>query len=151
MPHRPTTPTLPRALLGLLIAHAAAAAGAAAEPPPIDCSAAVTTVAMTECADQALQAATAAQTDQLGRLEGRLPVARRPALTRAQKAWLAWRTAHCEFESSGAADGSLRGVLRQQCAARMTRERTVSLAALTDCREGEVVCAGPQLPPRAPR
>ena len=59
----------------------------------------------------------------------------------AQRAWITWRTAQCDFLS--AHSGSAREMLRWQCASRLTRVRTGDIERLAQCPEGDLAC-----PPR---
>jgi uncharacterized protein YecT (DUF1311 family) len=61
----------------------------------------------------------------------------------AQRAWITWRTAQCDFLS--AHSGSAREMLRWQCASRLTRARTADIERLAQCPEGDLAC-----PPRKP-
>jgi len=48
-------------------------------------------------------------------------------LKTAQKAWLTYRDATCEFEASEAEGGSMEPALRAACLARLTEQRTKDL------------------------
>jgi uncharacterized protein YecT (DUF1311 family) len=61
----------------------------------------------------------------------------------AQRAWITWRTAQCDFLS--AHSGSAREMLRWQCASRLTRARSADIERLAQCPEGDLAC-----PPRRP-
>jgi len=50
----------------------------------------------------------------------------------AQRAWLAYRDAHCTGESYDARGGSMEPMLFNACRAELTRARTKQLAALMD-------------------
>ncbi|HEV2865582.1 MAG TPA: lysozyme inhibitor LprI family protein [Allosphingosinicella sp.] len=51
------------------------------------------------------------------------------ALRAAQRAWVAFRDAQCEYESFEARGGSMQPMLYEGCRARMTQERTRELSA----------------------
>lgn len=53
-------------------------------------------------------------------------------LLRAQRAWLAFRDVQCESEADAAAGGQDQFVIDQQCAERLTRERTRQLKDMTE-------------------
>jgi uncharacterized protein YecT (DUF1311 family) len=59
---------------------------------------------------------------------------------RTQTLWIQYRTAACNFESSGVAGGRARGMVKSQCDARMTRARTAELERLASCPEGDLSC-----------
>lgn len=53
-----------------------------------------------------------------------------PTLLEAQRAWLAYRDAHCRLVGYDARGGSLQPLLTANCRAELTRERTRSMRAL---------------------
>lgn len=114
---------------------------ALAQAPPPDCESPTTQADMTYCAHEDFLAASARYAARYAELSKGLPPPQRDRLRRAQKAWLAYRTAACDFESGAAAGGSIREMLRWQCAARFTDARAAELAALATCEEGDVTCA----------
>lgn len=123
-----------RCALALLLAGGVRAA----EP---DCATATTQAAMTTCAHQAFDAASAAYAQRHAELAARLPADQRARLRRMQSAWLAYRTAACRFESGPSNGGSAQGLVYWQCAARLTQTRALELAQLAQCREGDIACA----------
>ena len=52
---------------------------------------------------------------------------RRELLRVAQRAWIAFRDAHCAFEESEFAGGSMAPMIESLCVARLTEERTREL------------------------
>ena len=101
--------------------------------------------ALGECSYDGFLKASAAMSAQLLQVEAALKPGQRTTWRRAQKAWLTYRTQACHFESSQLADSGARARVQWQCAARMTRERTVELSRLAACTEGDAAC-----PPRKP-
>ncbi len=110
----------------------------AATPDP--CASASTQAALNACAYESFLAASAAMGPQLRQIESALTPSRRTAWRNVQKAWLTFRTQSCQFESSALQGGSAGPMVQWQCAARMTRERTVALARLSSCPEGDIAC-----------
>lgn len=106
-----------------------------------DCNAPTTQADMNRCAYDDFLAANGAQAKVLKELTGGLAGPDRTRLRVAQKAWIAWRTAQCEFET-GSGGGSARELARWVCTARLARERTVALAQLANCAEGDIACPG---------
>lgn len=127
-------------LIATCCALALAPAMAAAQAPKDCVAAAATQSAMNVCAYEDFLAANGEQAQRLKALDPRLPAPQRSRFRAAQKAWIGWRTAQCEFESGAAAGGSMREFVRWGCAARMTRERTQALEQLATCREGDAAC-----------
>lgn len=107
-----------------------------------DCSAPITQADMNRCAYDDFLAATGEQAEVLKALSGNLAAPDRPRLRAAQKAWIAWRTAQCEFETGSSGGGSVRELARWSCVAKLTRERTLTLAKLGNCAEGDIACPG---------
>ena len=114
----------------------------AAQADAPDCSAPTRQADMNRCAYEDFLAASAAQSAVLKALTQGLAAPDRQRLRNAQKTWIAWRTAQCEFESGGSSGGSAREMARWSCTAKLTRERTVALDKLTHCPEGDTACPG---------
>ena len=106
-----------------------------------ECAAASTQAVMNACADEDFLAATAAYAEQYRALSKQLPVAQRERLLRMQNAWIAFRTAACRFESGPTSGASARGYVYWNCASRITRERTLELARISSCPEGDITCS----------
>ena len=114
----------------------------AAQADAPDCSAPTRQADMNRCAYEDFLAANGAQAAVLTGFTQGLAVPDRQRLRTAQKAWIAWRTAQCEFESGGSSGGSARELARWSCTAKLTRERTVALDKLAHCPEGNIACPG---------
>ena len=104
------------------------------------CKAPTTQKEMNDCAYEDFLAANAGYAESNRSISGRLSSRQRELFHRSQTAWIAYRTAACNFESSGAQGGSALGMVKWQCTARMTRERVAELAKLGDCPEGDLAC-----------
>jgi uncharacterized protein YecT (DUF1311 family) len=61
---------------------------------------------------------------------GRVKFGYAAATLASQRAWIAFRDAQCKIESGEAAGGSLQPLVRAQCLARLTQERTTQLRNL---------------------
>lgn len=105
-----------------------------------DCKAPSTQKAMNECAYEDFLAANAGYAESNKSVMDRLQGKPRDLFRRAQKSWIAYRTATCAFESSAVQGGSAQGMVNWQCAARMTRARVVEVNAIGNCPEGDVAC-----------
>lgn len=113
----------------------------AAQANAPDCSAPITQADMNRCAYEDFLTANGAQAAVLKSLTQDLAAPDRQRLRTAQKAWIGWRTAQCEFEAGGSG-GSARELARWTCTAKLTRERTVALDRLAHCPEGDITCPG---------
>ena len=89
-------------------------------------------------ADAALNAA---YKEIIGRLKG--DPATTKLLTTAQKAWIAYRDAECDFSSSANAGGSIYPMVRAICLEAQTNERTRELGAFLKCGDGDTGCPVP--------
>jgi uncharacterized protein YecT (DUF1311 family) len=105
-----------------------------------DCANATTQARMNDCAYEDFLSATAGYADSYKTLSKKLGTKQKDQFRRAQKLWVQYRTAACNFESSGVEGGSAQAMVKWQCYARMTRTRTAELAMLANCREGDLSC-----------
>lgn len=109
-----------------------------------DCTAPSKQADMNRFAHEDFLAATAEYSAAYKAVADALTQQRRNLFRSAQTAWVRYRTAVCNFESSGVQGGSVQPMVKWQCDARMTRERTAELRALIDCKEGDVTCVRPR-------
>lgn len=105
-----------------------------------DCSAPVTQADMNRCPYEDFLTANGAQAAVLKNLADGLAAPDQKRLRTAQRSWIAWRTAQCEFESGGSSGGSAHELARWSCTAKFTRERTGALEKLAACPEGDSAC-----------
>ena len=131
---------------GLACVAAAMSLGAMAQTaqgalsPEADCASAVTQARMNECAYEDFLAATAGYAASYKTISDKLGPRQKDQFRRTQKLWIQYRTAACNFESSGVAGGSAQGMVKWRCDARMTRARTAELEKLASCQEGDLSC-----------
>lgn len=109
-------------------------------PTAAECASAATQKMMNACAYEDFLAANGSYADTNKTIMGKLTGKPRELFRRSQKAWIAYTTAACEFESSALAGGSAQGMVRWQCAARLTRQRVADLATSGNCKEGDLTC-----------
>jgi uncharacterized protein YecT (DUF1311 family) len=64
-------------------------------------------------------------------------------LQAAQRAWIAFRDAECDYSTSDSVGGSIHPMELSQCLTRLTNDRIKQLTADTNCEEGDVSCASP--------
>jgi uncharacterized protein YecT (DUF1311 family) len=112
----------------------------AAQADAPDCSAPTSKADMNRCAYEDFPAANGAQAAVLEGINLGLPAPDRQRLRTAQKAWIEWRTAQCEFDAGASAGGSSHELARWRRTAMLTRERTVTPEKLARCPEGDIVC-----------
>lgn len=113
----------------------------AQDEPKVDCNNAQTQMEMTYCAhadwekaDAELNATYKDVQKQLKEQDEDLAAGEVKAADRlldAQRAWITYRTAHCEVDSFSARGGSMQSMLYSGCLAELTRLRTKELKSLT--------------------
>lgn len=116
--------------VSLAVLSAAPLAAQGGRSPSADrCQDARTQTELNTCAAREYRAADA----ELNRVWQRLMTAadaeQRPLLRTAQRAWVAFRDAHCASEAADFRGGSIEPMLRSLCLADVTRARTAQLAA----------------------
>ena len=125
----------------------AGAVGVAAMPVAraSDCGTEATQSGANECAGQEFKAADAALNATYGQIVARLAgeTDARQLLTKAQRAWVAFRDAECKFSASGAQDGSIQPMIASACQTGLTKARTEALRRYLDCQEGDLSCPVP--------
>lgn len=115
----------------------------AAAPQDVACDKTITQSDMTRCAIRDFEAADAAlnkqwkltlanqrEMDRLTRNEGYEGLSYADQLLAAQRAWIAYRDAHCRSDGYRMRGGSAEPMLIASCRARLTEARTQQLAAL---------------------
>lgn len=75
-----------------------------------------------------------------GKLAAKVSPAGKAKLVDAQRAWIKYRDAQCQFEAFGTNGGSINGMMVSQCMTQMTRDQTARLARQLDCPEGDMSC-----------
>ena len=106
------------------------------------CDNPVTQSDMTYCAGWQFKKDDAGLNDVYGRLKENyteIPAAK-SALTKAQRAWVAFRDAECELEAAGEEGGTAQPMIYSQCLSRLTTLRTEQLQKRLDCQEGDLTC-----------
>lgn len=65
-------------------------------------------------------------------LMAKLELARRDSLRETQRAWIAYRDLHCDFQAAPNEGGSIYSLVRSSCLADMTRQRNKDLKYLLE-------------------
>ncbi len=97
------------------------------------------------CAANAYRAADKALNDTYTTITLRLKgnAAGRAKLVSAERAWVAYRDAECDFAASGVAGGSISPMIIADCRADATKQRQAQLAKYLNCQEGDTSCPVP--------
>lgn len=104
------------------------------------CAGASTSKAMQQCEYDEFLSVQSVYAQRYKALSAPLPARHRARLARMQQAWLRYRRAACEFESGAVEGGTAQPLVNYRCLARMTRVRADELAAMAQCREGDIAC-----------
>jgi uncharacterized protein YecT (DUF1311 family) len=67
----------------------------------------------------------------------------RKLLQAAQRAWIAFRDAECDFSTAGSQSGSIYPTLISGCLQSLTEARTEQLGGYLECDEGDMSCPVP--------
>ena len=95
---------------------------------------------MTEAASNLLRAASTELSSAVKQYRGRLTGIQLAMFDQSQQAWVQYRRAVCDFESSGASGGSAQAMLQESCLENFTRERLKYIQRLSQCEEGDLSC-----------
>lgn len=128
---------LTSALLVLLQAGPALAAD--------DCNDAQDNASLKQCVHDAYASSDAELNKQFSQIKNRLEDNADAAkqLVSAQRAWIAYRDAECDFASSGVEGGSIHSVIATQCRDSLTQKRIVDFNGYLSCEEGDLGCPVP--------
>ncbi|MCV3206923.1 lysozyme inhibitor LprI family protein [Mesorhizobium sp. YC-39] len=111
-----------------------------------DCANAQDQATMNECAGKSFTAADKKLNDAYRQIEGRLKddAAGKKLLVDAQRAWVAFRDAECNFQGGPRENaGSMYPMVVADCQAALTKDRVRDFENYLNCPEGEVSCPVP--------
>jgi Lysozyme inhibitor LprI len=66
-------------------------------------------------------------------------------LQKAERAWLAYRDAQCDFDTMGTSTGSIYPMIYAGCLNALTQTQMEHLNQQLHCKEGDLSCGGQQL------
>ncbi len=113
--------------VALLLACAGASAQKEQKEQESPCAEAGTQYEMNQCAHKEFTTADAELNKVYAELVAKLDVKRRARLKESEQAWIKYRDANCEYESSQYEGGTMRPMVHSFCLARMTAARTGEL------------------------
>lgn len=111
-----------------------------------DCANAITQGEMNQCAAQEYKAADKELNDLYKQITARLkddPKAKQ-LLVKAQRAWIGFRDAECEFSASGVEGGSVYPLIHTDCITAQTKARVEAFKTYLKCKEGDLSCPVPE-------
>lgn len=112
-----------------------------------ECDSATTQSDMNQCAGRQFQAADKQLNNLYQQINLRLkdqPQAKK-LLVSAQRAWVVFRDAECEFSSSGVEGGSVYPLVYSNCTTALTKARVENFKTYLKCQEGDLSCPVPGL------
>ena len=129
-----------RLFLGLILIAALTSAVRA-----VECDNAMDQSTMNACADQSFKKADAELNTVYKKLQSRKNDDAEAAklLIAAERAWVAFRDAECEFDAADNLGGSIYPMIYSGCLERLTQARIDQLNRYLRCEEGEVACSVP--------
>jgi uncharacterized protein YecT (DUF1311 family) len=129
-----------RVLFGLILIAAFTSAARANE-----CDNAMDQSTMNACADQSFKKADAELNAVYKKLQSRKNDDAEAAklLIAAERAWVLFRDAECEFDAADNLGGSIYPMVYSGCLERLTQARIDQLNRYLRCEEGEVACSVP--------
>lgn len=109
------------------------------------CDAGLPQQGLNDCAHREFESADTALNAAYRRIVVRLAgqTETRQLLSKAQRAWLAFRDAECGFSASGVQGGSIQPMIVSLCQTDLTKARTEALGRYLDCKEGDLSCPVP--------
>ncbi|MGF6756170.1 uncharacterized protein YecT (DUF1311 family) [Paraburkholderia sp. GAS42] len=113
---------------------------ASAVAADIDCKNPMNQASMNMCASRDFKASDKKLNETYRALSTKSSRAGRDKLQKAQRAWLAWRDAQCEFNTLGSVDGSVHPMVHAACLDQLTQAQTKLLSEQLHCQEGDMSC-----------
>ncbi|WP_434703223.1 DUF1311 domain-containing protein [Pseudomonas sp. Z1-12] len=111
-----------------------------------DCANAITQGEMNQCAAQESKVADSELNSLYKQITARLkddPNAKN-MLVKAQRAWIGFRDAECEFSASGVEGGSVYPLIYDNCITAQTKARVEAFKTYLKCKEGDLSCPVPE-------
>jgi uncharacterized protein YecT (DUF1311 family) len=109
------------------------------------CARAEDQATMSQCADASFKKSDAKLNALYKKIQGRLndDADTRKLLVQTQRAWGKYRDAECDFQTAGAAGGSMMPMLVAQCRDSLTQSRIKDFQGYLKCQEGDMSCPVP--------
>ncbi|MFM0739266.1 lysozyme inhibitor LprI family protein [Paraburkholderia xenovorans] len=106
----------------------------------IDCKNASDQASLNQCADLDYQAADKKLNDTYGKLLKKVSPQGKQRLQKAERAWVTYRDAQCDFLSFSPDSYSARPMIQLACLSRLTQEQTRLFDEQLHCQEGDIGC-----------
>ncbi|CAH0265561.1 DUF1311 domain-containing protein [Pseudomonas mediterranea] len=111
-----------------------------------DCANATTQGDMNQCAAQEKKAADNELNSLYKQITARLKdnPETKQSLVKAQRAWIGFRDAECNFSASGVEGGSVYPLIYSNCITALTKARVETFKTYLKCKEGDLSCPVPE-------
>ncbi|NPT44624.1 DUF1311 domain-containing protein [Paraburkholderia sp. 1N] len=106
----------------------------------IDCKNASDQASLNQCADLDYQAADKKLNETYSKLLKKVSPQGKPRLQKAERAWVTYRDAQCEFLTSSPTPYSAQPMIHSYCLSRLTEAQTKLLDEQLHCAEGVIGC-----------
>jgi uncharacterized protein YecT (DUF1311 family) len=103
----------------------------------------LTQMELGQCAGRDFTAADARLNALYKTMMSKYDTANQAKLKAAEKAWLAYRDAECDYETNGTAGGTINSMEDTICRTNKTQARIKELNAQLHCEEGDLLCNMP--------
>lgn len=114
--------------------------GIHAHAETIDCKNASDQATLNQCADLDYQAADKKLNETYSKLLKKVSPQSKPRLQKAERAWVAYREAQCEFLTSSPTPYSAQPMIHLYCLSRLTEAQTKLLDEQLHCAGGDIGC-----------
>ncbi|MFJ5329100.1 lysozyme inhibitor LprI family protein [Pectobacterium versatile] len=112
-----------------------------AQTAALDCNNANTQLDMNQCAVQEYKKVDGELNRLYQNVVKRVVIEEHKALLKsAQRKWIAYRDADCEFQTFPTTGGSVHGMVYSQCLTEKTAERVKEFKTMLRCEEGDLSC-----------
>ncbi|MBA0179269.1 lysozyme inhibitor LprI family protein [Pectobacterium carotovorum] len=112
-----------------------------AQAAALDCNNANTQLDMNQCAVQEYKKVDGELNRLYQDVVKRVAIEEHKALLKsAQRKWIAYRDADCEFQTFPTTGGSVHGMVYSQCLTQKTAERVEEFKSMLRCEEGDLSC-----------
>lgn len=100
---------------------------------------------LNQCADASFKKSDKKLNDLYKKIETRLKddADTKKLLVQSQRDWIKFRDAECDFQTAGAAGGSMMPMLVAQCRDDLTQTRVKNFEGYLNCEEGDMSCPVP--------
>jgi uncharacterized protein YecT (DUF1311 family) len=108
----------------------------------VDCKNPPDQLTMNTCAEKDYKASDKKLNDTYHALMAAISKPGQAKLQKAQRSWVAYRDAQCDFDTMGTSTGSIHPMIQLACLSGLTQMQTEHLNQQLHCQEGDTACGG---------